>query len=189
MPPACSTRPIPTTTLAHCQSNRRWTLTDGWLHIRVDLPGRPVELRVWQARRAGEALSARCQCPVQQCRRPRHHRQAVHAGSEIRILQEIVLGVGGWRVVETLHPEVEICHLNEGHAAFAVLERVRAAMRRSGRRSGRLCGQREREICSPPIRRWQPGSTGFRPRCSRNMDAISKIFWRRPASLWKSSSG
>ena len=35
-------------------------------------------------------------------------------------------------MVEALAPEVEICHLNEGHAAFAVLERARATMRRSG---------------------------------------------------------
>ena len=53
-------------------------------------------------------------------------------GTEIRLLQEIVLGVAGWRVVEALAPEVEICHMNEGHAAFAVLERARAYMRRSG---------------------------------------------------------
>ena len=54
------------------------------------------------------------------------------AGSEIRILQEVVLGVAGWRAVEALAPEVEICHLNEGHAAFAILERMRPTMRRSG---------------------------------------------------------
>ena len=35
-------------------------------------------------------------------------------------------------MVEVLVPEVEICHMNEGHAAFAVLERARAYMRRSG---------------------------------------------------------
>ena len=46
-------------------------------------------------------------------------------GSEIRLMQEIVLGVGGWRVVEALHPEIEICHVNEGHAAFAIIERAR----------------------------------------------------------------
>ena len=40
-------------------------------------------------------------------------------------MQEIVLGVGGWRIVEALHPEIEICHINEGHAAFAIIERAR----------------------------------------------------------------
>ena len=33
---------------------------------------------------------------------------------------------GGWWLVETLHPEIEVCHLNEGHAAFALLERARS---------------------------------------------------------------
>ena len=38
----------------------------------------------------------------------------------------------GWRVVEALHPEIEVYHLNEGHAAFAVIERARRLARRSG---------------------------------------------------------
>ncbi|MGA8758129.1 MAG: alpha-glucan family phosphorylase [Stellaceae bacterium] len=105
----------------------------GWLHIRLDLPGRPVELRVWQA------LVGRVRLYLLDANAPFNNAadrgitgKLYDAGSEIRILQEIVLGVAGWRAVETLHPEVEICHLNEGHAAFAVLERVRAAMRCSG---------------------------------------------------------
>ena len=53
-------------------------------------------------------------------------------GSEMRLMQEIVLGIGGWRLVEALHPEIEVCHLNEGHAAFAVLERARQFARRHG---------------------------------------------------------
>jgi starch phosphorylase len=42
----------------------------------------------------------------------------------VRLLQEIILGVGGWRLVEALGLEIEVCHLNEGHAAFVVLERA-----------------------------------------------------------------
>ena len=34
--------------------------------------------------------------------------------------------------VEALHPEIEVCHLNEGHAAFAVLERARSFAQRQG---------------------------------------------------------
>jgi starch phosphorylase len=52
-------------------------------------------------------------------------------GPEIRLMQEIALGVGGWRVVEELHPDVEICHINEGHAAFAIIERAHQFARRS----------------------------------------------------------
>lgn len=51
---------------------------------------------------------------------------------EIRLLQEMVLGIGGWRALEALGIPAEVCHLNEGHAAFAVLERARGCMRQTG---------------------------------------------------------
>jgi starch phosphorylase len=40
----------------------------------------------------------------------------------------MVLGICGWRLLRTLGIHPEVCHLNEGHAAFAVLERARAYM-------------------------------------------------------------
>jgi hypothetical protein len=46
-------------------------------------------------------------------------------GPELRLKQEMVLGIGGWRLLSALGIEPEVCHLNEGHAAFAVLERAR----------------------------------------------------------------
>ncbi len=55
-----------------------------------------------------------------------------------RLIQEIILGMGGWRVFEELGIEAEICHLNEGHAAFAVLARAIGFMRRTG--AAVLCG-------------------------------------------------
>jgi len=39
-----------------------------------------------------------------------------------------VLGIGGWRLLEALGLKPDVCHLNEGHAAFAVLERARSFM-------------------------------------------------------------
>jgi starch phosphorylase len=44
---------------------------------------------------------------------------------ETRVQQEIVLGVGGVRALKTLGIEPAVFHLNEGHAAFAVLQRIR----------------------------------------------------------------
>src|SRR5947207_15728081 len=49
-------------------------------------------------------------------------------GSELRLKQALVLGIGGWRLLEALGLHPEVCHLNEGHAAFAVLERARSYM-------------------------------------------------------------
>jgi starch phosphorylase len=56
---------------------------------------------------------------------------ALYGGNtEVRLLQEIILGVCGWRLVEALKLDVEVCHLNEGHAAFVVIERARHFMER-----------------------------------------------------------
>jgi starch phosphorylase len=104
-----------------------------WLRIPLDLPGRTVSLRIWQAvvgRIKLYLLDAND--PVNSPADRGITGKLYDAGSEIRILQEVVLGVAGWRTVEALAPAVEICHLNEGHAAFAALERARAYMRRSG---------------------------------------------------------
>ncbi len=47
---------------------------------------------------------------------------------ELRLKQEIVLGIGGWQLLATLGIKPDVCHLNEGHAAFARLERARSFM-------------------------------------------------------------
>jgi starch phosphorylase len=45
-----------------------------------------------------------------------------------RLRQQIVLGIGGYRVLETLGIQYDILHLNEGHPAFALYERIRNLM-------------------------------------------------------------
>ena len=49
-----------------------------------------------------------------------------------RLRQQIVLGIGGYRVLEILGIEYSILHLNEGHPAFALFERVRYFMEKEG---------------------------------------------------------
>jgi starch phosphorylase len=53
-------------------------------------------------------------------------------GPDLRIKQELALGIGGWRLLAALGIKPEVCHLNEGHAAFAVLERARSQMEETG---------------------------------------------------------
>ena len=48
-------------------------------------------------------------------------------GPELRLEQELLLGIGGWRLLNALGIQPEVCHLNEGHAAFAVLERAKVS--------------------------------------------------------------
>ncbi len=52
-----------------------------------------------------------------------HH--LYQAGSEIRIRQEILLGIGGLLALDKLGIKPTVFHLNEGHAAFCALERIR----------------------------------------------------------------
>jgi len=58
--------------------------------------------------------------------------QLYGGGPELRLKQELILGIGGWRLLEALELKPEVCHLNEGHAAFAVLERARSFMQENG---------------------------------------------------------
>jgi len=53
-------------------------------------------------------------------------------GSDLRIQQEIILGIGGYKLLRALDIKPEVCHMNEGHAAFLVLERARDFMKETG---------------------------------------------------------
>jgi starch phosphorylase len=105
----------------------------GWLRIHLELPGRTMVLRVWQARVGKVTLY------LLDSNDPLNHPPDRGATAHLypseprsRLTQEIILGIGGWRVLEELGIDAEICHLNEGHAAFAVLARALSFMRRSG---------------------------------------------------------
>ena len=104
-----------------------------WLHVPLELPGRNLLLRVWRAQVGRVPLYLLDADNPLNSAADRGITGRLYAnGDEIRLLQELVLGVAGWRVVEEMAPDTEICHLNEGHAAFAVIERARSFGRRTG---------------------------------------------------------
>ncbi len=97
------------------------------LTIVLELPARELFLRVWEAQVGRVTLylldsNDLMNSPVDQAITA----ELYGGGQEKRLLQEIVLGIGGWRLLEALEIKPEICHLNEGHAAFVALERIRA---------------------------------------------------------------
>ena len=100
-----------------------------WLRLEIALPGYSVWLRAWQVQVGRVKLylldsNDAANFPV--------HRgitsELYGGGPELRLKQEMLLGIGGWRLLTALGIHPEVCHLNEGHAAFAVLERVRSLM-------------------------------------------------------------
>ncbi|MEI6305515.1 MAG: glycosyltransferase family 1 protein [Deltaproteobacteria bacterium] len=58
--------------------------------------------------------------------------QLYFGDKEMRIIQEILLGIGGIRALRLLGIIPNVCHMNEGHAAFMALERIRLLMEKSG---------------------------------------------------------
>lgn len=101
-----------------------------WLRIRLYMPGYTVWLRTWKVQVGRVTLLLLDSNDA--ANYPLHRgitSELYGAGSELRLAQELVLGIGGWRLLEELGLKPEVMHLNEGHAAFAVLERAAYAMR------------------------------------------------------------
>ncbi|HTV79310.1 MAG TPA: alpha-glucan family phosphorylase [Steroidobacteraceae bacterium] len=109
------------------------TANGEWLRLQIDLPGMPVWLRTWQARVGRTRLLLLDSNDPANFPAWRGITSELYGGGpELRLRQELILGIGGWRLLSALGIHPEVCHLNEGHAAFAVLERARAWMRESG---------------------------------------------------------
>ena len=104
-----------------------------WLRLEVVLPGYSVWLRAWQVQVGRVKLYLLDSNDV--ANYPAHRgitSELYGGGPELRLKQEMVLGIGGWRLLGELGLKPEVCHLNEGHAAFAVLERARSYMEETG---------------------------------------------------------
>ena len=103
-----------------------------WLRVYSDFPGRRVSFRVWQAQVGRVTLYLLDSNDLLNSPSDRGITSKLYGGGEeMRMVQEIVLGICGWRLIEALSLEIDICHLNEGHAAFVTLERARCFMDRN----------------------------------------------------------
>ncbi len=100
-----------------------------WLRLPLALPGLKLWVRAWQVQVGRTMLYL---LDSNDPANPPAYRgvtsELYGGGSDLRLKQEFVLGIGGWRLLRALGLKPEVCHLNEGHAAFAVLERARAYM-------------------------------------------------------------
>jgi starch phosphorylase len=100
-----------------------------WLRFEVAIPGYSIWLRTWQVQVGRVKLylldsNDAANSPI--------HRaitsELYGGGPELRLQQELLLGIGGWQLLGALGIRPEVCHLNEGHAAFAVLDRAHSFM-------------------------------------------------------------
>jgi starch phosphorylase len=100
-----------------------------WLRLQVQFPGSKIWLRCWEVSVGRAKLYLLDTNDFANTAAQRGITSELYGGdAEMRLKQEIVLGVGGWRLLRALGLTPEVCHLNEGHAALAVLERARCYM-------------------------------------------------------------
>jgi glycogen phosphorylase len=104
-----------------------------WLRMVVPFPGFKLWIRVWQVQVGRVKLYLLDTNDPANLPAYRGITSELYGGGpELRLRQELVLGIAGWRLLRTLGLHPEVCHLNEGHAAFAVLERAFSYMEDNG---------------------------------------------------------
>ena len=100
-----------------------------WLRLQIRLPGSKLWIRCWEAWVGRTKLYLLDTNDFANTPAQRGITSELYGGdAEMRLKQEMVLGIGGWRLLRALGLEPDVCHLNEGHAAFAILERARCYM-------------------------------------------------------------
>ena len=109
------------------------TANGDWLRLLLPFPGRDLWIRTWEVQ-VGRArlylLDTNDPANIPEYRGITS--ELYGGGPDLRLRQEHVLGIGGWRLLRALGIQPEVCHLNEGHAAFAVLERAASYMEETG---------------------------------------------------------
>ncbi len=104
------------------------------ISVSVQLPSGPVKIRVWTMD-VGRVrmLFLDTNSPENSRAEDRAITSQLYGGdSDMRIRQEIVLGIGGLRALEALGLQPTVFHMNEGHSAFLAIERIRLFMERQG---------------------------------------------------------
>ncbi|KAF0220795.1 MAG: starch [Geobacteraceae bacterium] len=103
------------------------------LYVELDFPGRKIKAHIWRVQIGRIPLYLLDTNLEENTPEDREITAQLYGGDqELRIRQEILLGIGGIRALHLLGIEPNICHMNEGHAAFLALERIRLLMEEKG---------------------------------------------------------
>ena len=101
--------------------------------VEIPFPGRNVYAQIWRAQVGRIPLYLLDTNIAQNQPDDREITNQLYGGDEeTRIKQELVLGVGGMIALRTLDIHVPVCHMNEGHAAFMAIERIRHRKQKDG---------------------------------------------------------
>ena len=118
------------------------TLADGSpLFVEIEYPEGKAIAKVWCAQVGRVRLYLLdTNIPENQNEELRSITDYLYGGDErLRIKQEILLGIGGYRALAALGIQPTVCHINEGHAAFLAIERIRQMLLQTGIRFEEAC--------------------------------------------------
>ncbi|MCG8403557.1 MAG: alpha-glucan family phosphorylase [Phycisphaerales bacterium] len=103
------------------------------LHVRCPIGARDVTARIWKVQVGRVPLYLLDTDLADNTQTDREITHRLYSGaSDMRIRQEILLGIGGLRALEAVGRPPDVCHMNEGHAAFLAIERIRQCMEKDG---------------------------------------------------------
>ncbi|HBF43105.1 MAG TPA: alpha-glucan phosphorylase, partial [Desulfobacteraceae bacterium] len=103
------------------------------LSVMVDFKGEPVKVLIWRINVGRVPLyMLDTNIPVNPPEFRRATGQLYGGDREMRLRQEIILGIGGVRALKALGIEPTVIHLNEGHSAFSILERINILRKEKG---------------------------------------------------------
>jgi starch phosphorylase len=101
--------------------------------VSISLPGREVFMRIWRVQVGRTPLYLLDTNIPRNAPEDRTITGRLYGGdNDMRIRQEMVLGIGGVRALRALGKPPTVCHMNEGHSAFCGLERIRLLIEQSG---------------------------------------------------------
>jgi phosphorylase/glycogen(starch) synthase len=104
-----------------------------WLKLTLDFPGHQVYAKVWKVQVGSVNLYLLDTDIDENSSEDKAITAELYGGEwENRLKQEFLLGVGGIQLLNKLNIEPDIYHLNEGHAAFAGIERIRQLVQEKG---------------------------------------------------------
>src|SRR5687767_4324842 len=102
------------------------------MKISVELPGRLLHAQIWRAQVGRIPLYLLDSNVPETAPEDREASLRLYSTGDVRIRQELLLGVGGVRALAALGHRPAVCHMNEGHSAFLGLERIRRLMEERG---------------------------------------------------------
>ncbi|MFO8000038.1 MAG: alpha-glucan family phosphorylase [Marinilabilia sp.] len=95
------------------------------LYVHIELPGRELQAKVWKAQVGRVSLYLMDTDVEMNSPADRQITHQLYGGDwENRLKQEILLGIGGVRLLKSLQAHVDVYHINEGHAALISVERL-----------------------------------------------------------------